>query len=93
MAEAGKTEALEERVVELEKALAEAEREMGDVVGRMNMAQIEVAELQSERYVHSFSYDYLLDANENNRDEAMRQTRRLQNQIIAEREKVKALMS
>ncbi|KAF1817066.1 hypothetical protein P152DRAFT_463363 [Eremomyces bilateralis CBS 781.70] len=49
MAEAGKTEALERRVEDLERALREAEREMGDVVGRMNMAQIEVAELQSER--------------------------------------------
>jgi chromosome segregation ATPase len=40
---------LEARVKELEKALTEAESEMGEVVGRMNRAQIEVAELQSER--------------------------------------------
>jgi predicted nucleic acid-binding Zn-ribbon protein len=40
---------LERRVKELEAALKEAEREMGEVVGRMNRAQIEAAELQSER--------------------------------------------
>lgn len=37
------------RVVELEKALEEADREMQEVVGKMNVAQIEVMELQSER--------------------------------------------
>ncbi|KAF2496237.1 hypothetical protein BU16DRAFT_572392 [Lophium mytilinum] len=75
MAEATKTELLETRVQDLEKALSDADREMEEVVGRMNMAQIEVAELQFER------------------DEAMRQTRNLQAAILAEREKVKALMS
>jgi len=40
---------LEARVKELEKALTEAEGEMGEVVSRMNRAQMEVAELQSER--------------------------------------------
>jgi hypothetical protein len=44
-----KTEYLEKKVSELEKALAEAEEEMGEVVGRMNTAQMGVAELQSER--------------------------------------------
>ena len=44
-----KTEYLEKKVGELEKALAEAEQEMGEVVGRMNSAQMGVAELQSER--------------------------------------------
>lgn len=44
-----KTEYLEKKVGELEKALAEAEQEMGEVVGRMNTAQMGVAELQSER--------------------------------------------
>lgn len=44
-----KTEYLENKVAELEKALAEAEKEMGEVVGRMNTAQIGVAELESER--------------------------------------------
>ncbi|OCL09534.1 hypothetical protein AOQ84DRAFT_220764 [Glonium stellatum] len=75
MAEATKTELLEKRVEDLEKALSEADREMEEVVSRMNLAQIEVAELQTER------------------DEAMKQTRKLQADIIAEREKVKALMS
>ncbi|KAF2189453.1 hypothetical protein K469DRAFT_747542 [Zopfia rhizophila CBS 207.26] len=74
MAEATKTELLEKRVEELEKALRDADREMEEVVGRMNMAQIEVADLQYER------------------DEAMRETRKLQADILAEREKIKALM-
>ncbi|OAL50534.1 hypothetical protein IQ07DRAFT_631522 [Pyrenochaeta sp. DS3sAY3a] len=73
-AEATQTELLEKRVEELEKALRDADREMEEVVGRMNTAQIEVADLQFER------------------DEAMRQTRKLQANILAEREKVKALM-
>ncbi|KAF2264486.1 hypothetical protein CC78DRAFT_227951 [Lojkania enalia] len=74
IAEATRTELLETRVRELESALSDADREMGEVVGRMNMAQIEVADLQYER------------------DEAMRQTRKLQAEILAEREKVKVLM-
>ena len=48
--EALKTEFLEKRVAELERALGEADREMEEVVGRMNQAQIEVMELQSARY-------------------------------------------
>jgi chromosome segregation ATPase len=49
IAEATKTELLEKRVEELEKALRDADREMEEVVGRMNTAQIEVADLQFER--------------------------------------------
>lgn len=49
--EALKTESLERRVAELERALGEADLEMEEVVGRMNQAQIEVMELQSARYV------------------------------------------
>ena len=49
--EALKTEFLEKRVAELERALGEADGEMEEVVGRMNQAQIEVMELQSARYV------------------------------------------
>lgn len=45
-----KTEYLEGKVSQLEKALAEAEKEMGEVVGRMNTAQISTAELEGERY-------------------------------------------
>ncbi|CAA9958281.1 CCDC158 multi-domain protein [Pyrenophora teres f. maculata] len=75
LAEATKTEMLEKRVEELEKALRDADHEMEEVVSRMNTAQMEVAELQMER------------------DEAMRSTRKLQADIVAEREKVKALMS
>ena len=49
MAEATRTEVLEKRVEDLERALSEADREMEEVVSRMNLAQIEVAELQTER--------------------------------------------
>jgi hypothetical protein len=49
MAEATKTEALEKRVEELEKALRDADHDMEEVVGRMNLAQIEVADLQFQR--------------------------------------------
>lgn len=44
-------EVLEKRVKELENLLRNADEEMEEVVGRMNRAQIEVAELQSDRYV------------------------------------------
>lgn len=74
MAEATRTELLEKRVEELEKALRDADHEMEEVVGRMNRAQMEVAELQYAR------------------DEAMKQTRKLQADILAEREKVQILM-
>jgi predicted nucleic acid-binding Zn-ribbon protein len=49
ISEATKTEVLGQRVEELEKALRDADREMEEVVSRMNMAQIEVADLQFER--------------------------------------------
>jgi chromosome segregation ATPase len=55
MGEQTRTPQLEQRVRELETALAEAEGEMGKVVSRMNRAQIEVAELQGERYVITLS--------------------------------------
>lgn len=48
--EAMKTQFLEKRVEDLERALRDADKEMEQVVGRMNMAQIEVMELQSARY-------------------------------------------
>ncbi|KAL1622814.1 hypothetical protein SLS54_004834 [Diplodia seriata] len=73
--QATKTGDLEHKVHDLEKALSDADREMEEVVGRMNMAQIEVAELQTEK------------------DEAMRETRRLQAEITAQRELVRELMS
>jgi hypothetical protein len=44
-----KSETLDQRVKELEKLLREADREMGEVVSRMNRAQIDVGELQSAR--------------------------------------------
>ncbi|KAE8376284.1 hypothetical protein BDV26DRAFT_265821 [Aspergillus bertholletiae] len=73
--QAVKPEVLERRVKELERLLCDADMEMGEVVSRMNRAQIEVAELQSDR------------------DEALRQTRKLQAEIQAEREAFKALQS
>jgi len=59
MNEALRTEFLERRVAELETALGDAEGEMGEVVERMNRAQIEVMELQSARYVSAFSLPHL----------------------------------
>jgi DNA repair exonuclease SbcCD ATPase subunit len=44
-----KTEHLEKKVQDLEAALENADEEMQQVVGRMNVAQIEVMELQTER--------------------------------------------
>ena len=51
LSQALKTEHLEKKVGELETALGEAEMEMQEVVQRMNTAQIEVADLQTERYL------------------------------------------
>ncbi|KAJ5546623.1 hypothetical protein N7494_004208 [Penicillium frequentans] len=68
------TEALEKHVKNLERLLRDADMEMEEVVGRMNRAQVDVAQLQSDR------------------DEALRQTRRLQADIQAERETLKTLM-
>ncbi|KAF7951588.1 hypothetical protein EAE96_006892 [Botrytis aclada] len=65
--EDSKVEVLRQQVVNLEAALAEADREMEEVVGRMNIAQIEVMELQNER------------------EEAARETRKLQKTIEQER--------
>ena len=48
-----RTEFLEKRVAELEGALGEADTEMEEVVSKMNLAQIEVMELQSARYVYA----------------------------------------
>ncbi|KAF2430556.1 hypothetical protein EJ08DRAFT_649588 [Tothia fuscella] len=75
IAEATKTNQLEKRVQELEKALTDADKEMGEVVSRMNIAQMEVAELQSER------------------DEATQRSRKLQAEMVKEREKVQLLMT
>ena len=51
LSQALKTEHLEKKVSELESALTDADKEMQEVVQRMNFAQIEVADLQTERYV------------------------------------------
>jgi len=65
MAEASRTGFLENKVRELERALGDADKEMEEVVQRMNSAQIEVAELQSEKYVmpRSNLYGFLLTEN------------------------------
>ncbi|KAI9719834.1 MAG: hypothetical protein M1828_006055 [Chrysothrix sp. TS-e1954] len=70
--EISRTQSLEGKVAELEAAAVQADNEMQGVVERMNKAQIEVAELQTQR------------------DEAMKQTRKLQRDILEERERVKA---
>lgn len=49
LGQAAQTETLEARVKELERALRGADSEMEEVVSRMNKAQMEVAELQSDR--------------------------------------------
>lgn len=67
VSEDSKVEFLKQKVVNLESALAEADREMEEVVGRMNVAQIEVMELQNER------------------EEAVRETKKLQKTIEQER--------
>lgn len=51
LSDAVQAEVLEKRVKELERLLRDADMEMEEVVGRMNRAQIEVGELQSDRYV------------------------------------------
>lgn len=60
IAEATHTELLEKRVEELEKALRDADHEMEEVVGRMNTAQIEVADLQFERYAGDNEDTYVI---------------------------------
>ena len=70
VSEDSKMDFLKQRVVDLEAALADADKEMEEVVGRMNVAQIEVMELQNER------------------EEAVRETKRLQK--IIEEERVRA---
>jgi len=67
VSEDAKMEFLKQRVVELETALADADKEMEEVVSRMNVAQIEVMDLQNER------------------EEAVRETKRLQRLIEDER--------
>lgn len=67
VSESSKTDFLKRKVIELEAALADADREMEEVVGKMNIAQIEVMELQNER------------------EEAMRATRRLQAIVVQEK--------
>ena len=67
VSEDSKMDFLRQRVRELETALAEADTEMEEVVSRMNIAQIEVMDLQNER------------------EEAVRETKRLQKKIEEER--------
>lgn len=70
VSESSKVAQLEKKVAQLEHALAEADTEMGDVIGRMNIAQVEVMDLQ------------------NHREEAVRETRRLQKELEMERLRV-----
>lgn len=61
MTEAVRTDTLERKVSELEGALGDADKEMEEVVSRMNQAQIEVMELQSARYMMHFSIFFFPD--------------------------------
>ncbi|KAJ5098815.1 hypothetical protein N7532_005816 [Penicillium argentinense] len=74
LAEVIQAETLEKHIKGLERLLREADMEMEEAVGRMNRAQVDVAQLQSDR------------------DDALRQTRRLQADIQTERDSFKALM-
>jgi hypothetical protein len=51
LTEVVQAEILERRVKDLEKLLRDADMEMEQVVGRMNRTQIDVAQLQTDRYV------------------------------------------
>ncbi|KAJ5226839.1 uncharacterized protein N7469_006845 [Penicillium citrinum] len=73
LAEVIQAETLEKHIKGLERLLREADMEMEEAVGRMNHAQVDVAQLQSDR------------------DEALRETRRLQAEIQTERDALKAL--
>ncbi|OQE17253.1 hypothetical protein PENSTE_c021G03221 [Penicillium steckii] len=73
LAEVIQAESLEKHIKGLERLLREADMEMEEAVGRMNHAQVDVAQLQSDR------------------DEALRETRRLQADIQTERDALKAL--
>ena len=57
LAEVVQAEALEKRVKDLERLLRDADMEMEEVVGRMNRAQVDVAHLQSDRYVFPREFD------------------------------------
>jgi len=59
----------------------------------MNAAQMEVAELQGERYVSFMTGAIVQGADEWCRDEATQKSRRLQAEIVLEREKVASLMA
>lgn len=61
--EAIKTANLETKVKELERALRDADMGMEEVVERMNRAQIEVAELQTDRYISPFPIVHSINAN------------------------------
>lgn len=67
VSEDSKMDFLKQRVMDLERALTDADREMEEVVGRMNIAQIEVMDLQNQR------------------EEAVRETRKLQKKVEEER--------
>ena len=86
-------EILEKRVKDLEKLLRDADMEMEQVVGRMNRTQIDVAQLQTDRYAFSFSLFIRSYANLSHREDALRQTHQLQTEIQAERDALKGLIN
>lgn len=60
LSEVVQPEVLAKRVRELERMLRNADHEMEEVVGRMNRAQINVGELQSDRYVSLFFFFFFI---------------------------------
>lgn len=95
LSEVVQADALEKRVRDLERLLRDADMEMEEVIGRMNRAQVDVAQLQSDRYVLRARIRPILfqtDANLIYRDDALRQTRHLEADIQAERDSFKELL-
>ena len=57
LTEVVQSQILERRVKDLEKLLRDADMEMEQVVGRMNRTQLDVAQLQTDRYAIHVSVD------------------------------------
>lgn len=60
LTEVVQSEILERRVKDLEKLLRDADMEMEQVVGRMNRTQLDVAQLQTDRYAIVISHIVLI---------------------------------
>jgi hypothetical protein len=92
LVEVVQAELLEKRVKALEKLLRDADMEMEQVLARMNRTQLDVAQLQTDRYVEPL-ISMISHTNPSHRDDALRQTSQLQTEIEAERDTLKGLMT